>query len=280
MKILLLGAQHGFVGQHLIRALRLRQDEIVCASLREPQKAADLAQDYDVVVNLAGESIAQKWTPAVKAALRTSRVDAPRAFLHALSHQPRRPRRYISASAIGYYGFSKNATFDEKSPAGQDFLAELCVAWEHEAQYALELDMGLSLIRTGLVLGPDGGMLARLLPIFKSGGGGPVGDGQQWYSWIHIDDLIAIYLRAIDGEDGIVNATAPNPVTNKAFTVALGHAVHRPAILPVPSFALKMMLGEGMVIATEGQRVLPARLLANGYTFKYPTIEGALASIV
>ena len=279
MKVCILGAS-GFIGKRLTAALRLRDYEVLIASMRHPQAAAAIAATCDTVVNLAGESVAQKWTPAVKAAMRTSRVDAPRAFLQALGTYEHRPKRYISASAIGFYGTSKTATFDEGSAAGSDFLAGLCVAWEAEAQRAQELGMHLSIIRTGLVLGADGGVLQKILPIFKVGGGGPIGDGQQWYSWIHIDDVIGIYLAAIDGTNGILNATAPMPVTNKDFTQALGHAVQRPAVVPVPAFALKMLLGEGAVVALEGQRVLPTRTLAQRYTFTYRDINDAFHAIV
>ena len=279
MKILVLGAS-GFIGKRLVAALRARQDEVATASLRDPKAAAVATNGCDVIVNLAGESIAQKWTSKVKEALRTSRTTAPRAYFTELAQVERRPKRYISASAIGYYGTSREMTFDEQSPAGSDFLADICVRWEQEAQHAQALGMNVGIIRTGLVLGIDGGVLERILPIFKVGGGGPIGDGQQWYSWIHIDDLVRIYLAAIDGLNGTFNGTAPEPVTNKTFTAALAEAVHRPAVIPVPTFALKMMLGEGSVVALEGQRVLPKRTLESGFSFKYPNIEGAFRSLV
>lgn len=278
MKVCILGAS-GFVGKRLVAALRLRHDPVISASLRDPKAAALAAIECDVVVNLAGEPIAQKWTPQVKAALRASRVDAPRAFLAELADHENQVKRYISASAIGFYGTSKTATFDETSPAGSDFLAGICAEWEQEAQRAQDQGMSVGLIRTGLVLG-KGGLLEKIEPIFKVGGGGPIGSGSQWYSWVHIDDLIEIYLKAIDGTDGILNATAPVPVTNKAFTDALGAALHRPAVIPVPAFAIKMMFGEGAVVALEGQRVLPTRTQALGYQFKYPEIEGAFRSLV
>lgn len=279
MKVLILGAS-GFIGKRLIAALRIRQDEVATASLRDPRRAAALAADSDVVVNLAGESIAQRWTTRAKAAIRSSRTDAPRAFIDALLRLPQRPRRYISASAVGYYGISRQETFDEQSPPGEDFLAGVCIGWEREASRVLEHGIGLSILRTGVVLGAGGGMLAKVLPIFKAGGGGVVGDGGQWYSWIHIDDAVGLYQFAIDGAEGIFNATAPTPVTNRDFTAALSRALNRPAILPVPAFALKLLLGEGAVIALEGQRVVPRRALDSGYAFRYTKIEGALRSLV
>jgi uncharacterized protein (TIGR01777 family) len=186
----------------------------------------------------------------------------------------------VSASAIGYYGTSKTATFTESSPPGDGFLAGVCVAWEAAADRAGDLGMRVAKIRTGIALGADGGALAKLLPLFRSGVGGVVASGDQWYSWIHIDDLIGIYLRAIDGYSGVLNGTAPEPVTNRDFTAALGHAVHRPAVAPVPGFAIKMLLGEGATIVTEGQRVLPEATLASGYHFKYAQLDNALAAVV
>jgi uncharacterized protein (TIGR01777 family) len=279
MKVFILGAS-GFIGKRLVAALRIRQDEVATASLRDPQHAAAVAADCDVIVNLAGESIAQKWTPEAKAAIRSSRTDAARTFLQLLFQKQRCAKRYVSASAVGYYGTSRTEVFDEQSRAGEDFLAGVCIGWEREASRVLEHGMSLSVVRTGVVLGPDAGIMGKLLPIFKLGGGGMVGDGKQWYSWIHIDDVVGIYQHAIDGADGIFNATAPKPVTNQEFTVALSRAVQRPAVIPVPAFALKMLLGEGAVVALEGQRVLPKRTVQTGYTFRHVDIDTALNSLI
>ncbi|GAC1300144.1 MAG: TIGR01777 family oxidoreductase [Vulcanimicrobiaceae bacterium] len=279
MKITLLGAS-GFVGRHLSAALRARGDALTSASLRDPAAAARACAGADVVVNLAGEPVAQRWSPAVKEKIRASRVDAPRALLGALAGLGGLPKAYVSASAVGYYGTSERATFDEASGPGDDFLAGVCVAWEAEADRASALGMRVAKIRTGLVLGTDGGALAKLLPIFKVGGGGPVASGRQWYSWIHIDDQVGIYLHAIDGAAGVLDATAPVPVTNAEFTRALAAALHRPAIVPIPAFALSLALGEGAAVVTKGQRVLPTRTLASGYAFRYATIEGAFAALL
>jgi uncharacterized protein (TIGR01777 family) len=154
------------------------------------------------------------------------------------------------------------------------------VGWEAEAQRARALGLRVAVVRTGLVLGADGGALAKLLPLFKLGLGGVVASGQQWYSWIHIADIVGVYLRALGGFDGALNATAPNPVRNRAFTAALAAAVHRPAFLPAPAFAIELMLGEAATIVTEGQRVLPEATLASGFAFKYPEIGPALEAIV
>jgi hypothetical protein len=175
---------------------------------------------------------------------------------------------------------SRTATFTETSPPGDDFLARVCVASEAEAAHASALGMRVAIVRTGLVLGRDGGALAKLLPLFRSGLGGPVASGEQWNSWIHLDDHVGIYLLAIDGFAGPLNATAPQPVTNRDFTRALAAAVHRPALFPAPEFALKLVFGEGASVLTEGQRVLPVEALAAGYTFRFPEIGAACADLV
>lgn len=278
MNVTIVGAS-GFIGKHLAAALTARGDRVTTASLRDPAEAARVAGSADVVVNLAGEPVAQRWTPDVKTKIRASRVDAGRALIAELAKQPRTPSAYVSASAVGYYGSSETATFDETSPAGTDFLAEICVAWEATADAAEPLGMRVAKVRTGLVLGTDGGALPKLLPLFKFGLGGIVASGRQWYSWIHIDDQVGIYLHAIDGAAGALDATAPNPVRNSDFTRALGAALHRPTLFPAPAFAVGLVLGEGASVVTDGQRVLPTRTLATGYRFRYETIDAALGAI-
>lgn len=278
MRVALVGGS-GFIGRRVRDALVARGDDVTVTSLRDPVRAATDAAGRDVVVNLAGAPVSTRWTAAHKAAIEASRVDAPRAFLHALSTAGARPSAYISASAIGYYGMSRTATFTENSPPGDDFLARVCIAWEAQAEAARAQGMRVACIRTGLVLGTGGGALGALVPIFRAGLGGVVGSGEQWYSWIHLDDLVGIYLRAIDGLEGAFNGTAPQPVRNRAFTHALGNALHRPTIVPTPAFALRLMLGEGASIVTEGQRVLPEATLAHGYVFRYPELGAALAQL-
>lgn len=279
MRVTILGAS-GFLGRRLAAVLRGRGDDIVTASLRDPAAAAAVARGSDVVVNLAGASVSARWTAQHKREIERSRTALPHAFLDALRSAGPPPRAYVSASAIGYYGTSRTATFTEASPPGDDFLARVCVRWEAEARRAEELGMRVALVRTGIVLGTEGGALAKLLPIFRLGLGGVVASGAQWYSWIHIDDQIGIYLHAIDGVDGVLNATAPHPVKNREFTQALGRAVHRPTLFPVPAFAPSLLLGEGGVILTEGQRVVPERTLATGYAFRHPELDEALRSLV
>ena len=279
MRVTIIGAS-GFVGRHLADALRARNDQVTTASLRDVSAAAQACAGADVVVNLAGEPVAQRWTPEVKASIRASRIDAAHALLGQIAALEAKPAAYVSASAIGYYGRSEEATFTEASPPGHDFLAALCSAWEAEADRAGELGMRVAKVRTGLVLGTDGGALAKLLPIFRLGAGGIVGTGRQWYSWIHLDDLVGLYLHALDGASGALNGTAPNPVRNDEFTRALGKALRRPTIVPVPKAALELMLGEGASVILEGQRVLPERTLQSGYRFRYETLEPALAQLL
>jgi uncharacterized protein (TIGR01777 family) len=279
MRVGLVGAS-GFIGRHLRIALTDRGDEVVLASLRNPAAAADAVRRCDAVVNLAGEPIAQRWTAATKERLRTSRVDGTRALLDALAREQRRPSTYISASAVGYYPASESESYTEGSTSGHDFLAELCVAWEREAQRAVELGMRVAIVRTGVVLGTDGGALAAMLPVFRLGLGGVVGDGRQWISWVHISDMTGIYCMVLDGASGIFNGTAPHPVTNAEFTQALAAALHRPAVFTVPRFALRMMLGEGADILLKGSRALPQRTLETGYMFRFTAVEDALRDLL
>ena len=279
MRVTILGAS-GFIGQHLSAALRARGDDVVEASLRDPAAAAAASAGSDVVVNLAGAPVAVRWTAASKAAMWSSRVDASHDYLDALAHVNPRPQAYVSGSAVGYYGTSRTTTFTESSPPGDDFLGKLCMAWEAQADRAASLGLRVAKLRTGLVLGRGGGVLGKLLPIFRLGGGGVIASGKQWYSWIHMDDEIGIALHAIDGVEGVLNAGAPCPVTNADFTHALGRAVGRPTIVPVPGFVATLMLGEGAIAITEGQRVLPERTMATGYVFRHPELDEALGSLV
>jgi hypothetical protein len=279
MRVAISGAS-GFIGRHLTAALRARGDDIVAISLRDPARAAAACEGSSAIVNLAGAPVSKRWTPEQKREIERSRVELPRAFIGALEGLDAKPGQYVSASAVGYYGTSETATFTEASPSGSNFLARVCVGWETEALRAREFGLRVAIVRTGLVLGADGGALAKLLPIFRLGFGGVVASGKQWYSWIHIDDQVGVYVRAIDGFDGVLNATAPNPIQNKDFTAALGAAVHRPTFLPTPGFAISLILGEGASVVTEGQRVIPEATLASGYSFRYPAIGPALEAIV
>ncbi len=278
MRVAVFGAS-GFIGTHLTAALSARGDEVRAGSLRDPVRAAQLAAGCDAIANLAGEPIAQRWNARVKERIESSRVALPRAFLEALAVTDGHPKVFVSASAIGYYGTSETRTFAEDDLAGSDFLANVCERWELQAGRAAELGMRVACIRTGLVLG-TGGALARLLWPFRLGLGGKIASGRQWCSWIHVDDLIGIYLMALDGAQGTLNATAPNPVRNEEFTAALGAALNRPTPFPVPAFAVRALLGEGSTVLLEGQRVLPERTQRLGYAFRFPALEPALAQIL
>lgn len=278
MKVALLGGS-GFVGTALAQALRDRGDVPVVISLRDPQRAAQEAVECSTIVNLAGEPIAQRWTAPVKQRILESRTVAPRSFLQELGRMHRRATIYVSASAIDYYGSSRDTAFDEDSPPGKTFLANVCVAWEQQAKSATTLGMRVACVRAGLVLG-NGGLLASLLPLFRAGLGGRIGDGKAWYSWVHITDLVGIYLSAMDEPNVTMNAVALNPVTNEEFVRALGERLGRPTWLPTPAFALRAALGEGAGVLLERQRVAPARALERGYRFRFPELAGALADLL
>jgi uncharacterized protein (TIGR01777 family) len=191
-----------------------------------------------------------------------------------------RPGTLVSASGVGYYGPRGDERLDESAEPGSDFLAEVVQAWETEAEAAEELGLRVVRVRTGVVLDRAGGALAKMLPPFRAGIGGPVAGGRQYMPWIHLDDLVGIYLAALDGEDwsGPVNASAPEPVPNREFSKALGRALHRPAFAPVPAFALRILYGEMAEIVTTGQRAVPKRALELGYTFRHPDLDEALAA--
>ena len=279
MRVAVFGAS-GFIGSHLTAALSARGDEVRAGSLRDPSRAAQLAAGCDAIANLSGEPIAQRWNAAAKERIEASRVALPRAFFEALAVTDGHPKVFVSASAVGYYGTSETRTFTEADPAGSGFLARVCERWEMQARRAAELGMRVACVRTGLALGAGGGALARLLWPFRLGLGGKIASGHQWYSWIHVDDLVGIYLMALDGAEGTLNATAPNPVRNEAFAAALGAALHRPTPFPVPAFAVRALLGEGSTVLLEGQRVLPERTQRLGYAFRFPALEPALAQIL
>jgi uncharacterized protein len=279
MHVALLGGS-GFIGRHLAPALRARGDDVAIVSLRDVERAAETASGCDAIVNLAGEAVDQRWTAEAKRRIEASRVDLPRRFLEALAHRSHRCTVYVSASAAGYYGTSETDTFDETSPPGDDFLARVCVGWEREARHAEALGMRVAIVRTGVVLGSDGGALAKMLPPFRAGVAGRIGSGRQWISWVHVDDVAGVYLMALDGESGPLNATAPNPVTNATLTKALGEALHRPTKLAVPTFALRVMLGEGADMLLTGQRVLPRRTQERGYRFTFTELTAALANLL
>lgn len=235
----------------------------------------------DLLVNLAGEGIAdERWSDGRKAELLDSRLRATRSLVLALERADR-PPAFVSGSAIGYYGPRGDEPLAEDAPPGSDFLADLAVAWEREAERAAAVTR-LAIVRTGLVLHPDGGALAKMLPPFKLGVAGPLGTGRQYMSWIHLDDWVGLvgWIARETRASGVFNATAPAPVTNGEFTQALAHVLHRPAALPVPAFALKMMYGELAESLLTGQRVLPTHAERLGYEFRFRQLEPALNDLL
>jgi hypothetical protein len=297
MRVTVTGAT-GRIGERLVGALRERGDDVTVLSRdpdraraalgvdavawqpeSEPAPAAALA-GRDAVVHLAGEDVAQRWNDDAKRRLRSSRELGTRNLVAGIAAAEPRPKALVSASAVGYYGARGDEPVPESEPPGSDFLAGVCVAWEREAEAAAELGLRVVRVRTGVVLDRGGGALAKMLPFFRLGIGGPVAGGSQYMPWIHVDDVVGIYLAALDGEgwEGPVNASAPEPVTNKTFSRALGRALRRPALAPVPALAIRALYGEMAEIVTKGQRVLPRRAQALGYAFAHPDLDEALRS--
>ena len=233
------------------------------------------------IVNLAGENIAQRWTEAAKRRIVASRVDAAARLCAAIEKAAVKPSVLVNAAAVGYYGPHGDEILDEDSPPGTDFLATTCVAWEEAALKAEALGLRVALIRTGVVLGGDGGALSKMLPPFKVFAGGPIGSGTQWVSWIHQDDLVALIVFAIENANarGPINGTAPNPVTMKEFAKALGHALHRPSLIPAPAAAVRLLLGEMATVVLDGQRVVPRKAEGLGFRFRFTEVEAALRDV-
>ncbi len=292
MKALITGGT-GFVGSALCHKLVGRGDEISVLTRNNataqrrigvPVTAVESAGDanlaaLDAVVNLAGLPIAdRRWSDKRKQALYASRVGLTNQLLDALAEQKHRPRVLVSASAIGYYGDGGDSILDEQSRPHPEFSHELCAAWEAAAMRAEDLGIRVCIIRIGLVMGPNGGMLKRLLPVFKLGAGGRLGSGQQWMSWVSLQDLVRIIVYLLDHDTlhGIFNATAPNPVRNIEFTDELAQVLNRPSMLPVPAPFLKLALGEMSQLMLAGQRVIPKRLEQAGFDFSHSTLREAL----
>jgi uncharacterized protein len=278
MRITITGAS-GLIGTKLTEALQRRGDEVTKVSLRHgPPDPAALA-GRDAIVHLAGENVAQRWTKSARKAIHDSREQGTRALVDAIERADPKPSALISASAVGYYGPHGDERLDEDSPPGDDFLATVCQVWEREAENATTR---VVTVRTGVLLDKRGGALSKMLLPFKLCAGGPVAGGKQYMAWIHIDDVVGIYVNAIDDANwhGPVNAAAPEPVTNRTFSKALGKALHRPAIAPIPGAAIQLLYGDMAEIVTKGQRVVPRRTLELGYRFRHPDLDEALRAAV
>lgn len=237
--------------------------------------------DVDAVVHLAGENIGKRWSARHKLAIRESRVHGTQTLVQAFDRARERPRVLVSASAVGYYGDCGDDLVDESRGPGHGFLAEVCQGWEAAAQSASSDTTRVAVLRFAMILSAQGGTLAKLLPLFRAGLGGRLGDGRQWMPWIHLDDVVAVILRALDQGDmhGAYNTCAPAPVRNAEFTATLAEAVSRPAMLPAPRFALRLALGEmADELLLAGQRAVPARLTAMGHRFVHPTLAAAITA--
>jgi len=284
----------GLIGGRLCNALRDQGHRVFALVRREPRPntdeifwnpdAGDLkpasVEGFDAVVHLAGESIAAgRWTKDRKRAIRESRSKGTFLLGQTLAGLEKKPRVFISASAVGFYGHRGEEAVDEDSPPGQGFLPEVCREWESASEPARDAGIRVVNPRIGMVLSADGGALARMLGPFKAGLGGVVGDGRQYVSWISIDDLVAALTRILADERlrGPVNAVSPQPVTNRDLVTTLAKVLHRPAVVPMPAMAVKVMFGEmGQSLLLEGARVKPTRLLRNGFVFRYPDLESVL----
>lgn len=297
MRVAVAGAT-GFIGRALVDRLRTEGHQ-VRALVRAPERHAGrfpaeielahfdgmeepirgILDGCEAVVNLAGASIAKRWTEAQKSRIRRSRIEST-ARLVRLSRDAKTVKTFVSTSAVGFYGPRDDTPLGEDAPPGNDFLGELCKAWEAEALEAKAAGIRVVVLRLGQVLALDGGILGKMVPVFRLGLGGHFGSGRQYMSWISREDAIGLVLHALatPSLEGPVNATAPAPVTNTEFTRALGHALGRPAVLPVPGIALKLAMGEMAGVLVTGQRVVPNRAKASGYSFVHPELEGALAA--
>lgn len=277
--IIAITGSSGFIGRRFIERAKAEGHSCRAVSLRAAP-TPDALGGCDAVVHLAGEPVAQHWTAAAKKRIFDSRETGTRMLVDAMRANP--PRVLVSASGIGYYGSRGDDVLTEKEPAGTDFLAGVCVAWEREAQNAEKLGTRVVLLRIGMVLGAKGGALQKMLTPFRLGVGGRIGSGRQWMSWIHIDDLCDLILFALreGGVSGAVNATSSNPVTNAGFTRALASALHRPAIFPVPPIALKLLFGEMSEVLLDSQRAVPEAALRSGFNFGYPELGAALRNVL
>ena len=302
MKIVIAGGS-GFIGSELIRRLLDSKHEVVLLS-RNPEAVhyqhnesisvvqwdgatvgewAKYIDGVDVVINLSGENIAaRRWRPKQKSRLISSRINSTRAILLSISKASKKPRILINASAVGYYGNFGNGDVAETQTKGEGFLSDLCGQWEREALHAEKYGLRVVLLRIGIVLEPSGGALRKMLLPFQFFFGGPLGSGKQWFPWIHRGDVVNIIMYAIENDalSGGVNVSSPSPVTMKEFARSLGRVIGRPSWLPIPSLILKFMLGEMSEMLLGGRRIMPMKLLDNGFVFQYPDLDKALKSLM
>ncbi|HOC58485.1 MAG TPA: TIGR01777 family oxidoreductase [Smithellaceae bacterium] len=299
MKVFMTGGT-GFVGTYLEKCLvreghhvtilaqepirtvlKVPGREYLIGNPNVPGKWQDSVKDQDVIINLAGASIFSRWTDQQKKILRSSRIDTTRNLVEALPKDARHIS-FFSTSAVGYYGFHEDEELIESSPAGKDFLAQLARDWETEAMRAKDKGARVVITRFGIVLGPNGGALAQMVPLFQFFLGGPLGSGRQWFSWIHLQDLAESILFLIKHQElsGAVNICSPCPVRNSELGHAIGRVLHRPSFMPAPGFMIKLVLGEFGSVLLKGQRVIPRRLMDAKFVFQHPEIEAAIRNIL
>ena len=297
MKVVVTGAT-GFVGQVIVKQLVAAGDEVIVLT-RNVAKAAitlgsscryyqwedgeslpplEALEGSDGIINLMGETISKRWSEPQKKKIYNSRINGTRKLVEAIDKLQHKPKVLVSTSAIGIYGNRGPEEINESSSLANDFLAKVCKDWENEANKAQNCGVRVVIIRAGIVLGRKGGALAKMLPIFKLGAGGPLGSGNQYMSWIHVKDLASMYLEAMNNNElkGVFNGTSPYPATNSEFTKLLGKTLGRPAFMPAPSFAIKLAVGEMSQLLLEGQKVLPVKFKAAKFRYRYATLEMAL----
>jgi len=298
MRILITGAS-GLIGTALQKSFEEKGYEMLLASRSEPKSERDIQwnadagfadedllrlEGLDAVIHFAGESIsALRWTDEKKKAIRDSRVHGTRTMIEAFARLEKKPKVFISASAIGFYGDRGDEEMTETSSVGDTFLSEVSKEWESESRRAEDMGIRTVLLRNGIVLSKDGGALATMMTPFKLGVGGVVGSGKQWMSWVSLDDAVGIVNYALENENlrGAVNVVSPNPVTNEEFTKTLGEVLYRPTFLPLPEFVVNLVFGEmGDALLIDSTRVVPKRLLDSGFKFRYPEIKSALENAV
>jgi len=293
VKVVVAGA-NGLIGSHLAGALRERGDTVV-PLVRTPRAPGDVRWDpgaagewtraldgCDAVVNLAGANVgARRWSEGYKSEIRESRIRSTRALVDAMAGARSKPRVFVSASAVGYYGGRGDEEVTESTPAGSDFLAQVCREWEGEALRAEQLGVRTVLLRTGVVLDRNDGALKKMIPPFKAFVGGPIGSGKQWVPWIHIDDEVGVILWALDGGvRGPVDAVSPNPARMKEFARELGRALGRPALFPVPGAALRLAVGEMAEVLLDGQKASARKAVDGGYRFRFADLPAALRDVL
>jgi uncharacterized protein (TIGR01777 family) len=303
MKRIVVTGTTGLIGKHLVKALLDREDEVIIFSrdikkaksifpnvkevvewdYHKPEQWKSKLENSNAVVHLAGLNLfANRWDDKFKKSIIESRQVSTKNLVDAIKYSDNKPEVFISASGVGYYGDCGDNLLREESSDGMDFLSEVCKIWESESAKVAEANIRNVQIRTGLVLSTEDGALRQMLPAFKMFVGGPLGNGKQWSSWLHIDDIIGIYLHAIDNNNlsGAVNAVSPNPVTMKVFAKTLGKVLNRPSFFPVPKFVLRLVVGEAAEVVTASQRVVVSKLLNSGYKFKFTNLEEGLRDLL